>query len=101
MSTKDEALFKLDASEVRAGQRWKHTKKGTTYTVVATGIDEATMNPVVIYAGSDGIVWVRTLDVFLEDNNEGRPRFILLTDDLESTRRSSWQPSDGFEERPS
>ena len=81
MSTKDEALFKLDASEVRAGQRWKHTKTGNIYVIVATGLDEATVTPVVIYAGHDGVVWVRALGVFLENNAEGRPRFLLTEDD--------------------
>lgn len=78
MSTKDEALFQLDASEVRASQKWKHTKTGNLYTVVATGIAEATLTPVVIYAGHDGVVWVRALDVFLGNNDEGKARFLLV-----------------------
>lgn len=78
MLTKDEALFRLDASEVRAGQKWKHTKTGNTYTIVATGIAEATLTPVVIYAGYDGVVWVRALDVFLANNDEGKARFLLV-----------------------
>ena len=80
MSTKDEALFALDASEVRAGQRWRHLKTGGMYTVIATGLDEATLEPVVIYAGGDGVVWVRSLRIFLEDV-DGRPRFILTADE--------------------
>ena len=78
MATKDEALFQLDASEVRAGQKWKHHKTGNVYTIVATGIAEATLTPVVIYAGHDGVVWVRALDVFLANNDEGKARFLLV-----------------------
>ena len=101
MATKEDALYQLDASEVRAGQRWKHTKKGTIYTIIATGIAEATLTPVVMYAGPDGVVWVRALDVFLANNDEGKPRFIIVEDD-ETTpfQRPSWRPTDGFEERP-
>lgn len=85
MSTKDEALFRLDASEVRAGQKWKHTKTGGIYTIVATGIAEATLTPVVIYAGHDGVVWVRALDVFLGNNDEGKARFLLIEEEDHGT----------------
>jgi hypothetical protein len=101
MATKEDALYQLDASEVRAGQRWKHTKKGTVYTVIATGIAEATLSPVVIYAGADGVVWVRALAVFLDNNDEGKPRFTIVDDDETIPfQRASWRPTDGFEERP-
>ncbi len=101
MATKEEALYQLDASEVRAGQRWKHTKKGTIYTIIATGIAEATLSPVVVYAGADGVVWVRALTVFLDNNDEGKPRFTIVEDDETSPfQRPSWRPTDGFEERP-
>ncbi len=104
MSTKDEALYLLDASEVRAGQTWKHTKTGNTYTVIATGIAEATLSPVVIYAGHDGVVWVRGLDVFLSNNDEGKPRFLLIDEEPEAPThefpRVHWRPTDGFEALP-
>lgn len=80
MPTKNEGLYALDASEVRAGQQWKHLKTGGTYTVIATGLDEASLAPVVVYKGSDDVVWVRSLKVFLENTEQGRPRFILLVD---------------------
>jgi hypothetical protein len=106
MTTKDQALYALDACEVRAGQRWKHTKTGGVYTIIATGLAEATLSPVVIYAGADGVVWVRGLAVFLENNDEGKPRFIIVEDEEchEKTvpfQRAGWRPTDGFEERPS
>lgn len=103
MSPKDAALFRLDASEVRAGQRWKHFKTDGIYTIVGTGIAEATLAPVVIYAGHDGVIWVRALDVFLGNNDEGKPRFIILEDDEPRTvpvAKSGWRPTDGFEVRP-
>lgn len=105
MTTKDEALYALDACEVRAGQKWKHHKTGNVYTIVATGIAEATHSPVVIYAGHDGIVWVRALDVFLANNDEGKARFLLVENDdhvgeTAPFKRAGWRPTDGFEEMP-
>ncbi len=93
----------LDACEVRPGQRWKHTKTGGVYTIVATGLAEATLSPVVVYAGHDGVVWVRALDVFLSNNDEGKPRFIIVVDDeqeVEVATNKFWRPTDGFEELP-
>lgn len=78
MSPKEEALYQLDASDVRAGQRWKHNKTGGVYTIIATGLAEATLAPVVIYAGRDGIVWVRALAVFLGNNETHSPRFSIV-----------------------
>jgi hypothetical protein len=105
MSTKDEALWMLDASEVRAGQTWRHVKTGNKYTIIATGLDEPTLMPVVIYAGHDGVVWVRALQVFLGEK-DGKPRFMIVENDdrAEQTtpfHRTNWRPTDGFEERPS
>jgi hypothetical protein len=106
MSTKEQALWMLDASEVRAGQTWLHVKTGRRYTVIATGVDEATLAPVVIYAGPDGVVWVRALEVFVGNTDEGKARFHLVEniDHVEQTapfQRAGWRPTDGFEERPS
>jgi hypothetical protein len=81
MPTKNDGLLALHASEVRPGQRWRHLKTNGAYTVIATGLDEATLTPVVIYAGGDGVVWVRTLAAFLGDTEAGKPRFILLEDE--------------------
>lgn len=76
-SQKKRALAEIDASGVAAHQRWKHWK-GPIYTVVGTGIVEQTMDPVVMYAGADGIVWVRSLHVFLEEAAPGRARFTRM-----------------------
>ena len=87
MSTKDEALHRLRACEVHPGQRWQHATTCGTYTIVATGLAEATLSPVVIYEGHDGVVWVRALDAFIGQNDEGKPRFTLLEDgDVEQTQ---------------
>lgn len=77
MTSKEEALAALDVSPVRAGQHWKHAN-GHIYKIIGTGIAEATLSPVVIYAGSDGVVWVRGLEVFLGNNDEGKQRFELV-----------------------
>jgi hypothetical protein len=87
MLTKDEALYRLHACEVRPGQRWKHTKTDGIYTIVTTGIAEATLSPIVVYESHEGIVWVRALDAFIGENDEGKPRFTLLEDgDIEQTQ---------------
>jgi hypothetical protein len=77
--SKNEALAALDESGVRVGQTWQHAK-GSFYTVIATGIDEATLTPAVIYAGCDGIVWVRALEVFL-GRKGAQARFTCVGDD--------------------
>lgn len=103
MSTRDNALWMLDASEVRVRQTWQHVKTGNRYTIIATGVDEATLTPVVIYAGYDGVVWVRALEVFLGEK-DGKPRFMIVDEQDVSTspfQRTDWRPTDGFEERPS
>jgi hypothetical protein len=99
MLAKDEALYRLHACEVRMGQRWKHAKTDGIYTIVATGLAEATLSPVVIYEGHDGIVWVRALDVFIGDNDEGKPRFLLLEDEdhVEQTRPFQRHSTDDIE----
>jgi len=101
--TKEDALQTIDASEVCPGQSWLHGKTGRRYTVIATGIDEATLAPVVIYAGPDGIVWVRALSVFLGEK-DGQPRFMHVSQDDEAHtapfQRAGWRPTDGFEEHP-
>lgn len=76
MMTKEAALAAIDVSDVRAGQTWQHFK-GSFYTIIATGIDEASLTPVVIYAGCDGIVWVRALTVFL-GTKDSQARFSLV-----------------------
>lgn len=71
---KNRALAEIDASGILARQQWRHWK-GAVYTVVGTGIVEKTMDPVVMYAGHDGVVWVRPVHVFLEEVAPGKPRF--------------------------
>lgn len=75
MLNKEAALAAIDASDVRAGQTWVHSKTGHVYRVIAMGVAEATLSPVVVYAGRDGVVWVRGLEAFLGSNDEGQARF--------------------------
>jgi hypothetical protein len=96
MTEKDKALKAIDDSGVRAGQSWRHYKGGR-YTVLAVGLEEPTMTPQVIYAGHDGVVWVRRLVVFLENIDAQVPRFVRGDED---EPRSAWRPTDGFEQRP-
>lgn len=62
--SKDDALEAIDQSGVRPGQRWRHFKHGTVYQVMAVGIEETSLEPKVGYAGPDGVVWFRHLNVF-------------------------------------
>lgn len=66
MDEKDVAQKKIKASCVEPGQVFRHYKGGL-YTVVAVGIDEATMKPMVAYCSNlRGDVWFRTLDNWQE-----------------------------------
>lgn len=111
MTEKDQVLKAIDESGVRAGQSWRHFKGGR-YTIVAMAIDEATLSPVVVYAGHDGVVWTRRLAFFLQnvvvDGDKEVPRFIKIDDDGAATKPfervvpepTKWRPQDGFEQRP-
>ena len=70
----------IDDSPVRACQRWRHNASGTTYAIIAVGLDEPTLEPRVVYAtfGLDSAVWIRSLSDFLGDK-DGKPRFTQLT----------------------
>lgn len=75
MYDKATALENIRTAPVRAGQVWRHTKSGGRYFVMAVGLEEATMAPVVVYSGHDGVVWTRRLSVFLS-RQDGSWRFI-------------------------
>lgn len=56
--------------------KWRHKKRGTTYIEIGRGLmqDHGTDlddEPVVIYRGEDGRLWVRTVDQF-EDGRFAR-----------------------------
>lgn len=66
------------------GDLYKHYKGGT-YVVLATGLKEDTLTPLVVYEDDrhpERGVWVRTLANFTESvslaDGETRPRFLLL-----------------------
>ena len=64
---KDEALKRIADSGVAPGQRYRHFKSGTIYLVVAVGLFEADLEPLVHYRIDDdeyGVVWTRHLGVF-------------------------------------
>ncbi len=51
----------------RAGTRWGHLKRGTTYIVRGMCIIEATKDMGVIYQSeADGTTWVRPLSEFMD-----------------------------------
>jgi hypothetical protein len=79
MKTKQEVLAEIAASPVKMGQIWQHHKTMGQYAVVAFGIHEGTMTPVVAYVENDGTVWFRNLEVFLGDSG-GKPRFVMVGD---------------------
>lgn len=100
---KNKALRAIDESGVRAGQSWQHFRGGR-YSIIATGVNEATLTPVVVYAGHDGVVWVRPLTSFLDKVDAGSevPRFKRIDDEVVATApfersepiASTWRPTD-------
>lgn len=64
---KDEALARIMASGVLPGQRWRHSKTGSVYQVIAVGLNEADLEPLVHYRVADDVyatVWSRPLGIF-------------------------------------
>lgn len=90
---KDAAQAALDRCSIKAGDIYRHYKGGL-YSIVCTAIDEATLEPMVIYrSNSKGTTWARTLAVFtsladtdttyvLPDGStqQGRTRFSRVLD---------------------
>lgn len=63
---KDEAQQRLKDCDVEVGQIYRHYKGGL-YTVVAVGLKEDTLEPMVAYhSNAKGTTWVRTLANFRE-----------------------------------
>jgi hypothetical protein len=65
--TKDAALARIAASGILPGQTYKHYKTGGLYLVIAVGLYEPDLEPLVHYRDADdeyGIVWTRQLHVF-------------------------------------
>lgn len=61
---KDDAQAVLAAVVLPTGQRYHHYKDpgGTEYEIVTCAIDEATLEPLVVYRSlSKGTMWVRTI----------------------------------------
>lgn len=49
-----------------AGTQWQH-RKGGVYTVIAEGVNETDLTPVIIYqAAVDGVIWVRPKEEFMD-----------------------------------
>jgi hypothetical protein len=66
-TTKETALAQIAASGVLSGQCWEHGKTGTVYLIVAVGLNEPDLEPLVHYRKADdahAIVWTRQLHVF-------------------------------------
>jgi len=74
--------------EVQKGQTYQHYKNGKTYTVLAIGRDEKTLEKVVVYKANyddeqfgQQAVWVRLYAVFTEEvefNGAKTSRFKLI-----------------------
>ena len=80
----DASTARLAASGVLPGQRYKHFKTGTIYLVIAIGMFESDLEPLVHYRDADdeyAIVWTRHLDVFCGQATENEtlvPRFVRV-----------------------
>lgn len=74
------AQQRIDECDVRAGQWWWHNKAGGKYEIVCLSIDEARLVVLVTYRSMDrGTTWTRDLDVFLGMNEDGAPRFLMVS----------------------
>lgn len=51
---------------VTVGSKWIHLKSKHTYEVVAIGYLESSLTTIVVYKGSEGLVWVRPITEFLD-----------------------------------
>lgn len=61
------ALTKLDASGVLPGQTYEHPKTGGVYLVIAVGLNEPDLEPLVHYRDATdeyATVWTRTMAAF-------------------------------------
>jgi hypothetical protein len=57
----------LPATQVRAGQCWRHLETGAFYYVVCLARLEATLADMVVYRGvKDQLVWIRPLAEFAD-----------------------------------
>ena len=53
--------------------RMRHRKTGGIYTVMALALEEATLEPVVVYCGATGQVWTRPASEFFDGRYEAAP----------------------------
>lgn len=51
---------------VTVGSKWLHLKSKHTYEVVTVGYLESSLTTIVVYKGSEGLVWVRPITEFLD-----------------------------------
>lgn len=51
---------------VTVGSKWLHLKSKHTYEVIAVGYLESSLTTIVVYKGSEGLVWVRPITEFLD-----------------------------------
>ena len=64
---KDESIRRLTASGVLPGQRYQHYRTRAVYLVIAIGLFESDLEPLVHYRLAEdeyGIVWTRHLTIF-------------------------------------
>jgi len=65
--TKEAALARIAAAGILPGQTFRHYKTGSLYLVIAVGLYEPDLEPLVHYRAADneyGVVWTRQLHVF-------------------------------------
>jgi len=80
-----EALANLRDCGVLPGQTYQHYKTGGVYLVVAVGLNEADLEPLVHYRDATdeyATVWTRTVTVFLGKALDGEtlvPRFVRVS----------------------
>lgn len=82
MKTGEELLNLLNIvkEKIPVGSFWKH-HKGNIYKVIEIALNESDLAPMVIYSNEEGLVWVRKVDIFLEEikiNDKVTQRFTQI-----------------------
>ncbi len=81
--THEEIERELESAKkrVKIGGTYAHYKNQRHYTVTAIGLDESTERPCVVYrdAENEKLIFIRDLEVWLEEPMKGTPRFGLVS----------------------
>lgn len=67
------AIVPVESTDWTNGTQWEHLKTGRIYTTVGRCRLEASGEPAVLYCGSEGTIWARAMDEFLDGRFDRLP----------------------------